>query len=115
MYKFIIMPLFRFRCSCDNSIHEIHLSINDYKAELACPCGKGTMKRIFDSFATKEGRSRNQKSQGATEKRLDSGKWMKEETNKRKKDAPPDSRESISNEFWLGNEFENGDKKLTDF
>ena len=43
------------------------------------------MKRIFDSFATKEGRSRNQKSQGATEKRLDSGKWMKEETNKRKK------------------------------
>jgi len=37
------------------------------------------MKRIFDSFATKEGRSRNQKSQGATEKRLDSGKWMKEE------------------------------------
>jgi hypothetical protein len=40
---------------------------------------------------------------------------MKDETNKRKKDAPPDSREAKSNEFWLGNEFKNGDKKLSDF
>ena len=37
------------------------------------------------------------------------------ETLKRKKDAPPDSRESVSNEYWLGNEFKNGDKKLSDF
>lgn len=114
MYKFF-MPLFRFRCTCNNSIHEIHLTINDYKAEMECPSGEGTMKRIFDSFATKEGRTANQKKLGATEKRIDSGKWMKDETLKRKKDAPPDSRESVSNEYWLGNEFKNGDKKLSDF
>lgn len=73
------------------------------------------MKRIYDSFNTKEGRTKNQKSLGATEKRLDAGQWMKEETNKRKQNAPPDSREGVSNEFWLGNEFKNGEKKLSDF
>ena len=114
MYKFF-MPLYRFRCTCDNSIHELHLTLNDYKSVMVCPCGEGEMKRVFDSFSTKEGRTNNQKKLGATEKRLDSGKWMKEETQKRKKDAPPDSRENQSNEYWLGNEFKNGDKKLTDF
>lgn len=52
---------------------------------MVCPCGEGEMKRVFDSFSTKEGRTNNQKKLGATEKRLDSGKWMKEETQKRKK------------------------------
>jgi len=109
------MPLYRFRCSCDNSIHEMHLSIDDYKPSMPCPCGEGKMERVYDSFATKEGRTNNQKKLGATEKRLDSGKWMKEETQKRKKDAPPDSRENQSNEYWLGNEFKTGEKKLSDF
>lgn len=80
-----------------------------------CPCGKGTMKRIYDSFATKEGRTLNQKKQGASERRIESSKWMKDEKDKRKKSAPPGSREHDSNEFWLGNEFKTGDKKLTDF
>jgi len=109
------MPLYRFRCTCDNSIHEISLLYKDYKEVLPCPCGEGTMQRIFDSFSTKEGKTVNQKKLGATEKRIDSGKWMKEETQKRKKDAPPDSREFISNEYWLGNEFKSGNKKLNDF
>jgi len=82
---------------------------------MICPCGKGTMRRIFEVFSTKEGRTNKQKSLGATEKRLDSGKWTKEETRKRKSQAAPDSREAISNEYWLGNEFKNGDKKLSDF
>lgn len=73
------------------------------------------MKRIFENFSTKEGRTANQKAHGATEKRIDSGKWMKEETKKRQKNAPPDSRENKSNEFWLGNEFKDGTKKLEDF
>ena len=59
------------------------------------------MKRIYGNFATKEGRTNNQKKLGATEKRIDSGKWMKEETSQRKKDAPPDSQEHQSNEYWL--------------
>lgn len=109
------MPLYRFKCTCDNTIHELHLSIDNYKAELTCPCGEGTMKRIFDSFSTKEGRTVAQKKLGATEKRLDSGKWMKDETKKRKSEAHPDSREAKSNEFWLGNEFKDGEKKLSDF
>lgn len=114
VYK-LIMPLFRFRCTCDKSFHELHLSLEDYKPTMECPCGEGEMKRIYDSFSSKEGRTANQKRLGATEKRIDSGKWMKEETKNRKKDAPPDSRESISNEYWLGNEFKNGSKKLSDF
>ena len=73
------------------------------------------MKRIFDSFATKEGRTVNQKKLGASEKRIDSSNWMKDEKNKRKSKAPPGTREHDSNEFWLGNEFKNGDKKLSDF
>lgn len=82
---------------------------------MECPCGKGTMKRVFDVFENKSGRTANQKKLGATEKRLDSGRWMKEETSNRKKDAPPDSREHVSNEYWLGNEFKDGSKKLDDF
>ena len=109
------MPLYRFRCTCDNSIHELHLSIHDYKATMPCPCGKGEMKRIYDSFSTKEGRSNNQKRQGATEKRIESGKFMKEETTKRKRASSPDSRQGVSNEFWMGDEFKNGERKLTDF
>lgn len=109
------MPLFRFKCTCDGTIHELHLSISDYKSEMDCPCGNGKMKRIYDSFSTKEGRTVNQQKQGATEKRIDSGKWSKEELRKRKKDAHPDSREAKSNEFWLGNEFKDGKRKLSDF
>ena len=109
------MPLYRFRCTCDNSLHELRLSISDYKAELVCPCGSGTMKRVFEGFSTKEGQTVRQKTLGATEKRMEGGKWTKEETRKRKANAPPDSREGTSNEFWLGNEFKNGEKKLSDF
>jgi hypothetical protein len=114
MYKFI-MPCYRFRCTCARDIHEINLLYKDYKEVLPCPCGESKMTRIFDNFNNKEGRTNNQKKHGSTEKRVEGGTWMKEETKKRKKDAPPDSREAISNEFWLGNEFKKGDKKLSDF
>ncbi len=109
------MPLYRFRCTCDDSIHEIHLSLKDYKKEMDCPCGKGKLIRIYDSFATKEGATANQKKLGAKEKRIESGKWMKEETKKRKREAPPDSREHVSSEYWLGDEFKEGRRKLDDF
>ena len=109
------MPLYRFRCTNDDSIHDLHLLYKDYKAILDCPCGKGQLKRIYDEFSTKEGRTVKQQNLGATEKRLDSGKWMKDETDKRKKNSHPESREAISSEYWLGNEFKNGEKKLTDF
>jgi len=113
VYKFI-MPKYRFRCDCD-SIHEITLSYSNYKAEMPCPTCNGTMFRIYDDFVTKEGRTLQQKKLGATEKRLEGGKFMKSETEKRKKDAPPDARESVSNEFWLGNEFKDGKRSLKDF
>lgn len=73
------------------------------------------MKRVFDSFSTKEGRTANQKKLGASEKRIESGKWSKAELRKRKKDAHPDSREARSDEYWLGNEFKDGKRKLSDF
>ena len=109
------MPRYRFRCTYDNSIHDLLLPYKDYKATLPCPCGNGELKAIFGDFSTKEGRTRKQKSFGATDRRVESGRWMKDETEKRKKDAPPDTREGASNEYWLGNEFKNGEKKLTDF
>lgn len=107
--------MYRFRCSFDNSIHEIHLTIKDYKSEMECPCGKGVLNRVYDNFNAKNGRTVQQKNIGATEKRLEGGKWTKNETEKRKKNAPPDSRESKSNEYWLGNEFKNGERSLKDF
>ena len=73
------------------------------------------MKRMWDSFLSKNGRTLNQKKLGATEKRLESGSWMKNETAERQRNSDPESRESKSNEFWLGNEFKNGEKKLSDF
>lgn len=73
------------------------------------------MKRVLDSFNTKSGQTNKQKELGASEKRIDSGKWMKDETQKRKAEAPPDSREAISSEYWLGNEFKNKTRKLSDF
>jgi hypothetical protein len=82
---------------------------------MPCPTCNGTMFRIYDDFVTKEGRTLQQKKLGATEKRLEGGKFMKSETEKRKKDAPPDARESVSNEFWLGNEFKDGKRSLKDF
>lgn len=106
------MPCYRFRCTCARDIHEINLLYKDYKEVLPCPCGENEMTRIFDNFNNKEGRTNNQKKLGATEKRIDSGKWMKEETSQRKKDAPPDSQEHQSNEYWLGKKDE---KKLSDF
>jgi hypothetical protein len=113
MYK-LIMPKYRFGCDCD-FIHEITLSYNDYKAEMICPSCGGTMTRIYSDFVSKEGRTLQQKKLGATEKRLEGGKFMKSETDKRKADAPPDARENVSNEYWLGNEFKNGTRSLKDF
>lgn len=109
------MPIYKFRCSCDNSIHTVTLPYTDYKDEMECPCGNGTMKRVFDSFSNKNGQTVQQKQFGASEKRVESGKWMKEETKKRKMEAAPDSREAVSNEYWLGNEFKEGRRKLSDF
>lgn len=109
------MPTYRFRCIACDSVHEIHLTLENYKAVMPCPCGQGEMKRIFSSFGSKEGRTNSQKIHGATERRLESGKWSKEELNKRKKEAPPGSREADSNEYWLGNEFKTGKRKLSDF
>jgi len=82
---------------------------------MPCPCGEGEMVRIFDSFSSKEGRTNNQKKHGATEKRIESGKWMKDETKKRKDQSPKDSREGTTNEYWIGNEFKDGKRKLSDF
>lgn len=82
---------------------------------MPCPCGNGELKRIYDEFSTKEGRTAKQKELGANERRVESGRWMKDETEKRRKNAHPESREAVSTEYWLGNEFKNGEKKLTDF
>ena len=82
---------------------------------MECPLCKGLMKRVFDSFSTKLGQTSKQKQLGANERRVESGRWMKEETEKRKKEAPPDSREAKSNEYWLGNEFKDEKRKLSDF
>lgn len=108
------MPLYRFRCSCGNT-HQLNLSLQDYKPEMPCPVCVGAMKRVYDNFNSKEGLTNNQKKLGATEKRIDSGKWMKEETKKRQQEAPPGTKEHESSEFWLGNEFKEGRRDIKDF
>ena len=60
------MPRYEFVCNCQNEpkTFVISLSFSDYKAEIPCPCGNGTAKRVFNSFNVQEGLSAKEKQFG---------------------------------------------------
>lgn len=112
------MPTYGFKClKCKKNKKkdfpfDAKMSIAEYNEEAPCPkCGNISKTRIYDVFAIHEGLNRSQKESavgglGAMRNRVDTGKYMKDEKDKRKRNAAPGSRDAISNEYWTGTEVE---------
>jgi len=51
------MPRYEYICNCTDEpeLYVISCPISDYKSEIPCPCGNGTAKRVFNTFAVQEG------------------------------------------------------------
>ena len=100
------MPRYEFICSCENEAKSfvISLSFSEYKSEIPCPCGKGTAKRVFNSFNVQEGLTAKETQFGTTTKRKQMSEFVKDQKNVRKQSYDPTSRESKSNELWTGKE-----------
>lgn len=100
------MPRYEFVCNCETEPRSfvISLTFSDYKEVIPCPCGKGTAKRVFNSFSVQEGLTAKEKQFGTTLKRKQMSDFVKEQKNVRKQSYDPSSRESQSNELWTGKE-----------
>jgi len=100
------MPRYEYLCECDiePKTFTISLSYNDYKPIIACPCGKGEAKRVFNSFNVQEGLTAKEKQFGTTVKRKQMTEFVKDQKTVRKNSYDPNSRESKSNEYWTGKE-----------
>jgi hypothetical protein len=101
------MPRYEYVCKCNNDeqVYIINLSFNEYTPEILCPCGSGNnCKRKFSTVSVKSGMTAREKQFGTTENRRNMADFMKDQKNIRKKSYAPDSRESKSNEIWVGKE-----------
>ena len=100
------MPRYEYLCECDiePKTFTISLSYNDYKPIIACPCGKGEAKRVFNSFNVQEGLTAKEKQFGTTVKRKQMTEFVKDQKSVRKNSYDPNSREAKSNEYWTGKE-----------
>jgi hypothetical protein len=101
------MPIYEFECNCEiePKTYSIQLSFSNYEPEIPCPCGSGNVaKRVFSSFSVNNGLTANEKKTGTTANRKNMGDFMKDQRELRKKSYDPSSRESKSNEIWLGKE-----------
>jgi hypothetical protein len=100
------MPRYEYICNCDfePKTYVINLSFSDYKPEIPCPCGDGIAKRKFSSFSVQDGLTAKEKKFGTTSNRKNMADFMKDQKTVRKSSYAPDTRESVSNEIWLGKE-----------
>ena len=100
------MPRYEYLCECTNEpkTFTISLSFSEYQPVIPCPCGEGEAKRVFNSFTVQDGLTAKEKQFGTTENRRNMADFMKDQKNIRKKSYAPDSRESKSNEIWVGKE-----------
>ena len=100
------MPRYEYLCNCENEpkVYIVSLSFNEYEPEIPCPCGKGKASRKFSSFSVQQGLTSNEKKFGTTNNRKQMADFMKDQKQVRKTSYDPDSRESKSNEIWLGKE-----------
>lgn len=101
------MPRYEYVCKCNNGeqIYILNLSFSEYTPEILCPCGSGNnCKRKFSTVSVKNGMTAKEKQFGTTENRRNMADFMKDQKNIRKKSYAPDSRESKSNEIWVGKE-----------
>lgn len=100
------MPRYEFLCSCENEpkVFIVSLNFSEYKAEIPCPCGNGTAIRKFNNVTVQNGLTAKEKQFGTTTKRKEMADYMKDQKIVRKSSYDPLSRESKSNEIWLGKE-----------
>lgn len=113
---FIHMPLYKFKCceECSQTEFTLLLTIDNYTSEVQCPCKKGIAKRVFSSFAHKDGFTKQQKEAGVKENRIEATAYTKHQRELRKKEYPPGSREAVSNELWTGKEGLDGITNIAD-
>jgi hypothetical protein len=102
------MPRYEYKCLCegDERVFTINLSIQEYQPQIPCPCGKteAVATRIFSSFSVQSGLTANEKKFGTTNKRKEMADFVKNQKDVRKQSYDPTTRESKSNELWLGKE-----------
>ena len=100
------MPRYEFICNCseEQKIFTVKLSISEYKSEIPCPCGKGSAVRKFSDVTVTHGLTANEKKFGTTNKRKEMAEFVKHQKDFRKQSYDPTTRESKSNELWLGKE-----------
>lgn len=100
------MPRYEFICNCseEQKIFTVKLLISDYKSEIPCPCGNGLAKRKFGDVIVTHGLTANEKKFGTTNKRKEMAEFVKNQKDVRKQSYDPTTRESKSNELWLGKE-----------
>lgn len=110
------MPLYKFsKCEqCKFEEISLFLNYNDYAPEIDCPCGQGKARRLFSNFSSVNGMTVRQKELGVKQSRIDAGRYMKEQTETRKKEYPADSRQANTNEYWTGTEGLDGLTQLPD-
>lgn len=104
------MPRYEYKCNCNTSekIYVVRMSFDNYKEEIPCPCGVGKAKRVFNDFSVNQGLTANEKKMGSNIKRKEMAEFTKYQREIRKKSYAPDTRESESNELWLGKEGRDG-------
>lgn len=109
------MPIYDFKClKCSDEKNEnisfaITKPVAEMPTEAECPeCKSISKSRLYTPFAVHYGMTRVEKQAGTTKQRFDNGKRMRDERDKRKKQAEPGTKDAISNEFWTGTEVERG-------
>ena len=108
------MAMYPFECqTCvdedDNRFQfTLRMAIKDYNPQQSCPTCGGECRRILTVPAIHEGLTAAEKTAGTTRNRKDSGKYMKDAREKRKRAYGKGTREGDSNELWTGNEKRDG-------
>ncbi len=108
------MPSYDFQCAgCRYTngtpyIFTVVQGMNDERVAVCDVCESPTRLRSFYAPPIHHGLTANEKAAGTTKQRFESGKYMKDQREKRKKKYGSGTREGDSNELWTGNEVKDG-------
>ena len=105
------MPKYEFEYYDDKGARHIFEDLYPYSHDFTIvksPCGKYDAHRIPSTFNVAEGLTANQKVSGTTKKRVEMGKFMREQRTVRQNNYDPGTKEHDSNELWTGVEGKDG-------
>jgi hypothetical protein len=106
------MPRYDFEYYDDSGqrhVFEDICSVNYDFSSKKSPCGKyDAIKLPPTGVISANGLTLNQKKAGTTKKRIEMGKFMREQRTVRKKNYEPGTRQHDSNEIWTGTEGTDG-------